>query len=263
MAATEEKNIILKAQNICKEFEIENNKLKVLEGLNVDVRKGEFISIVGASGCGKSTFLKIISALETATEGSISIHETKVAKPLPEVSMIFQEARLLPWKNVQKNIEFVISNDKSKNEKHEISDKLISLVGLDQFKSAIPGQLSGGMQQRVNIARGLATSPEILLLDEPFGALDAFTRINMQNELLKIWEVEKTTMILVTHDIDEAIFLSDRIIVMSERPGKVRCEIPIKMDRPRNRNDNEFLMIRKKIMMEFLGESDIDIDYYI
>jgi sulfonate transport system ATP-binding protein len=256
-------NVILRAEKIYKEYEINNDKFVVLNDLNLEVKKGEFISIVGASGCGKSTFLKMISALEFPTSGLIKINNNEVSAPLPEVSMIFQDARLLPWKNIQKNIEFVIPDSKGKKEKHKISDELIKLVGLEQFRNAIPSQLSGGMQQRVNIARGLATSPEILLLDEPFGALDAFTRINMQNELLRIWDAEKTTMILVTHDIDEAIFLSDRIIVVSERPGTVKCEIPIKMERPRNRNDNDFLMIRKKIMMEFLGESNIDIDYYI
>ena len=178
--------------------------------------------------------------------------------------MIFQESRLFPWLTAEENIEFTMSKKIPVNDRREIVKKHIELVGLNGFEKAVPSQLSGGMQQRVSIARALATNPEILLLDEPFGALDAFTRINMQEETLKIWEKEKTTMIMVTHDIDEAIYLSDRIVVLSAKPGVIKDIVNVTLPRPRDRSSLDFMNIRRKVMLALYDkESDRNIEYFI
>lgn len=256
-------NIGLNINNISRVFEIDGENLEVLNNINLDVKPGEFVSIVGSSGCGKSTLLKMIVGLDKSTKGEIHIGERLVTKPSIDCGMVFQEARLYPWLTVERNIEFGISEKMDKEEKRKRIAEHIDLVGLTGFEKAYPAQLSGGMQQRASIARALIGSPKVLLLDEPFGALDAFTRINMQNEVLRIWEHKKCTMVLVTHDIDEAIFLSDRIVILSERPGKVKEIIPVKLPRPRDRSNNSFLEIRKKILMSFLGNSELNIEYYI
>ena len=257
-------NAILSVRQLKKDFRIGQNTVEVLDGISFDVRRGEFISIVGESGCGKSTLLKLITALENVTAGEILIDGEAVTGPTEKCTMIFQEPRLFPWLNVEKNITFTLSPKISKQEKKELAKKHIELVGLGGFEKALPSQLSGGMQQRVSIARALATSPELLLLDEPFGALDAFTRINLQDETLKIHQKQKATMLLVTHDIDEAIYLSDRIIVLSAKPGHIKADIKVSLPRPRKRSDLEFLQIRRQVMLElFENSSGQDIEYYI
>lgn len=262
MTGTKESSLQIK--NVSKTFLIKNEELHVLNDVSIDIKKGEFVSIVGASGCGKSTLLKMIIGLEDVTKGEIIIDGmNQVSTKDIHVGMAFQEARLFPWLTVWENIEFGITKNLSKEDKKKLVEKQIELVGLAGFEKALPNQLSGGMQQRVSIARALATNPEILLLDEPFGALDALTRINMQNEVLRIWEQEKKTMILVTHDIDEAIFLSDRIMVLSSRPGEIKQLLNVEMPRPRDRSSTEFIRIRKKIYKEFFKNSDIDLEYYI
>lgn len=253
----------LKIEHVSKSFQIDGEDVEVLHDIDVEIKDGEFVSIVGASGCGKSTLLKMIVGLENITQGRIVQGERIVEKPSVNVGMVFQEARLYPWISVEKNIEFGITTDMSKEEKARLVQEQIELVGLKGFEKAFPRQLSGGMQQRASIARALIGNPKLLLLDEPFGALDAFTRINMQNEILRIWEHEKKTMLLVTHDIDEAIFLSDRIIVMSPRPGKIKEIISVKLGRPRDRSNEDFMEIRKKILVNFLGKSEINMEYYI
>lgn len=253
----------LEIDHVKKIFKIHNSELEVLHDIDINIKSGEFISLIGSSGCGKSTLLRMIMGLEEATEGKIRIGGEIITKPSVDVGMIFQESRLFPWLTVEKNIEFGIHEKLTQREKTELIEAHIDLVGLTSFKKAYPHQLSGGMQQRVSIARTLINKPSVLLLDEPFGALDALTRINMQNEVLKIWEQEKTTMILVTHDIDEAIFLSDRIIILSDHPGIVKREIKIPLGRPRDRGSYEFTKIRKEIYTEFFGDSDIPIEYYI
>lgn len=257
-------NTILQINHLKKNFELKGSTVEVLKDINLEIEKGEFIALVGSSGCGKSTILKLITSLEDPTEGEILIDGEPVKGPSAKCSMIFQESRLFPWLTVEENIDFTIPRNIPKAKRREIVQKHIELVGLTGFEKAIPSQLSGGMQQRVSIARGLALNPEILLLDEPFGALDAFTRINMQTETLRIWEKEKTTMILVTHDIDEAIYLSDRIVVLSAKPGVIKEIIPVKLPRPRDRSSYEFMQLRRKVMIAlFDKQKDIDVEYYI
>lgn len=247
-----EKENILEIRNLHKDFYIKGQKIEVLSGVNLTVKEGELIAIVGASGCGKSTLLKLITTLESISSGEILLDGEPVSGPSPKCSMIFQEARLFPWLTVRQNIEFVISDTVPKEEKQKMADYYINLVGLSEFMNAVPNQLSGGMQQRVSIARALATRPQLLLLDEPFGALDAFTRMTMQKEVLRIWEQDKTTMMIVTHDIDEAIFLSNRVVIMGKNPGVVKKIVPVNLPFPRDRTDAAFLEIRGEIMKEFL-----------
>lgn len=253
----------LQIKNISRVFEIDGGEVEALQDINLEVKDGEFVSIIGNSGCGKSTLLKLIVGLDKSTVGEIHIGERLVKKPSVDCGMVFQEARLYPWYTVEKNIEFGISQKMSKEEKKKLVEEHIELVGLKGFERAFPNQLSGGMQQRVSMARGLIGNPKLLLMDEPFGALDTFTRINMQNEVLRIWEHQKRTIVLVTHDIDEAIFLSDRIVVMSARPGTVKEIINVDLSRPRNRSTEEFLNIRKRILESFLGKTEINLEYYI
>lgn len=247
-----EKKNILEIRDLHKNFYIKGQKLEVLSGVNLNVQDGELEAIVGASGCGKSTLLKLIITLEPISSGEILLDGEPVNGPSPKCSMIFQEARLFPWLTVRQNIEFVIPDSVPKEKKREMVEYYTNLVGLSEFMNAVPNQLSGGMQQRVSIARALATRPQLLLLDEPFGALDAFTRMNMQNEVLRIREQDKTTMIIVTHEIDEAIYLSNRVVIMGKNPGVVKRIVPVDLPFPRDRTSAEFLEIRGEIMKEFL-----------
>lgn len=250
-----------------KVFTVDDKDIEVLDNIGLDVGQGEFISIVGASGCGKSTLLRIIGGLEDYTDGVVASGGKEVHGPSGHIGMIFQESRLFPWLKIADNIAFGIGKENrkrlSKKAQAELVQKYLELVNLVGFENAYPHQLSGGMQQRISIARALIENPDILLLDEPFGALDALTRINMQNEVLHIWEKEKKTMILVTHDIDEAIFLSDRIVVMSNRPGHIKKIIDVKMSRPRDRSSFDFIKIRTEIFKIFFAESSLEIEYYI
>lgn len=222
----EEAEVAVRISNVKKNFKIEGKSVEVLENVSLDIKKGEFISIVGASGCGKSTLLRIIAGLEKATEGEIVVGDRVVEAPSANVGMVFQQARLYPWMRTKDNILYGISNEQSKTlsrkEKEKKVGELLELVGLTGFEKAWPRQLSGGMQQRASIARALISNPDVLLMDEPFGALDALNRINMQMEILKIWERERKTVIMVTHDIDEAIFLGDKVVVMSDKPGVIK-----------------------------------------
>jgi sulfonate transport system ATP-binding protein len=254
----------LEIKHIKQDFTMGTGKLEVLGDVNLDIANGEIICIVGPSGCGKSTLLKIIIGLNQATGGEILLDGNKLSKPsAKEVGIIFQESRLFPWSTVEKNIEFGITEKLSKEEKKQKIKEHIELVGLSGFEKALPAQLSGGMQQRVSIARSLINRPKVLLLDEPFGALDAFTKITMQQELLRIWRQEKMTLILVTHDIDEAIFLADRVVVMSGKPGVVKKIVPIEIARDRNRTSPEFAKYRRDIFLQFFESNTPEIEYVI
>lgn len=253
----------LKIEHVCKQYTIEQEQHDILKDINLDIKKGEFISIVGASGCGKSTLLRMIAGLENTSSGTISLRGNPIKGTSERCKMAFQEARLLPWWNVEKNIAFGLEKKLSAPEKNKLVAQYIGLVGLEGFEKALPKQLSGGMQQRVSIARALISNPQILLLDEPFGALDALTKINMQQEILKIWEEEKKTMILVTHDIEEAVYLSDRVVVLSKHPGRVKEIVPIDIGRPRNRGDSDFSYYTKLIYRQFFKEENHAPEYTI
>lgn len=240
--------------HVSKDFPVDNGRMNVLNDIDMEIKPGEFISIVGSSGCGKSTLLKILGGLQSPTEGEAYVGDRMVKSSSVEVGMIFQESRLFPWLTLEENIAFGIHKKMPKDVREQLIHEHIKMVGLEGFEKALPKQLSGGMQQRASIARTLINRPKVLLLDEPFGALDALTRITMQNEILKIWEMEKTTMILVTHDIDEAVYLGDRVVVFSSRPGTIQKIIEVDMDRPRKRNSERFMELREKIYSEFFGE---------
>jgi len=236
--------------NLSKAFSSGGKELPVLANVSLQVAQHEFLSIVGASGCGKSTILRIISGLDIEYKGMATLGGKTITGPGLDRGIVFQEHRLLPWLTVQENMEFAIHKGNEDDKLSLISEHL-ALVGLTGFEKFYPGQLSGGMTQRVAIARALVNRPDILLLDEPFGALDALTRLKLQQEILGIWEKGKTTMIMVTHDIEEAVFLGDRVIVMSDRPGTIKKEFIINLPRPRKRSDVGFLQLRKDIYREF------------
>uniref|UniRef100_UPI003341194D ABC transporter ATP-binding protein n=1 Tax=Castellaniella defragrans TaxID=75697 RepID=UPI003341194D len=241
-------------QGLSKTFLQAGSNVLALSGIDLSIEPGTFISIVGGSGCGKSTLLRIIAGLEPDYEGKVTLDGKTIHKPGLDRGMVFQEHRLLPWLTVEENIAFGLNGIPSAEVRRRV-DAHLELVGLTGFAKAYPNQLSGGMSQRVAIARALANQPKILLLDEPFGALDALTKIQMQNEVLRIWQTEKTTMILVTHDIDEAIFLGDRIVVMSPRPGTIKKILPVALPRPRNRSSAGFMELRKEVLGEFFAET--------
>jgi NitT/TauT family transport system ATP-binding protein len=209
-------------------------KTHALSDINFSVKRGEFISIVGPSGCGKTTLLNILAGLISKTEGSAKISGSEVTKPLSEIGMVFQAPTLLPWRTILENVMIPIEvQKKEKNEGLKKANELLELVGLKGFEDKYPNELSGGMQQRAGICRALVHTPSVLLMDEPFGALDAMTREYMNLELLRIWKDSNQTIALVTHSITEAVFLSDRVIVMSPRPGRIAEIIEIDLPRPR------------------------------
>lgn len=265
---TNTENKVLEIKDLYMSFTIDSGTLQVLNNINLTISKGEFICIVGASGCGKSTLLRIIGGLEQAYTGNCLFKGQEVKGPSVDRGFVFQESRLFPWLTVEKNVEFGLRDASggkygNSSEKKKTVGRHLELVGLEKFSKAYPYQLSGGMQQRASIARALVNNPDMLLMDEPFGALDAFTRINMQQEILKIWRKEKTTMILVTHDIDEAVYLADRVVLMSQRPGTIKKIIKNDVPRPRNRKNPEYTKIRNEIFEEFFSEFETDIEYFI
>ncbi|MBU3949040.1 MAG: ABC transporter ATP-binding protein [Proteobacteria bacterium] len=208
-----------------------------IEDFNLKVKEREFTSIVGPSGCGKSTFLLLVSGLEKATAGKLYINGQPVNGPDPLRSIVFQEYLLFPWKTVRGNVEFGLEIKRiPKKKRREISSAYIELVGLEGFENRYPHELSGGMKQRVAIARALVNKPKVILLDEPFGSLDALTREGLQTELLRIWHEAKCTVLFVTHSISEAVYLSDKVAIMSKRPGRIKELITIDLPRPRTKD---------------------------
>lgn len=229
----------------------------VLQDINIQVKGGEFITIIGPSGCGKSTLLKLIAGLDNEYEGNITIQNQKVLGPSIKQGFVFQEHRLFPWLTVEQNIAADLSLKDPKVRSRV--DELIEIVRLKQFETSYPKELSGGMSQRVAIARALLRDPEVLLLDEPFAALDAFTRKHLQDVLLDIWQQKKTTMILVTHDIDEAIYLANRVFIMSARPGQINTIIPVNMPYPRKRTSQSFQELRQKVLSKFEHVEELEL----
>ncbi|WP_141501568.1 ABC transporter ATP-binding protein [Paenibacillus luteus] len=228
----------------------------VLADIDLNISPGQFVTIIGPSGCGKSTLLKIVAGLDQDYTGSVLINDLEVSDPSRDKGFIFQEHRLFPWLTVEQNIAADLSLRSS--EVRQKVDEMIALVRLNGYEKAYPKQLSGGMSQRVAIARALMRSPQVLFLDEPFGALDAFTRSHMQEALLDIWRTNRTTMLLVTHDLDEAVFLSEKIIVMDARPGRVKRTIVNDLPYPRTRYGSGFQELRSHVLrvLEQPGETD-------
>jgi sulfonate transport system ATP-binding protein len=236
----------LEIHEVSKSFRSLTGDTAVLDRLQLCVNEGEIVSIIGPSGCGKSTLLKIVAGLDVDIGGEVLLDGQKVEKPSKEKGFIFQEHRLFPWLTVERNIAADLSLRDS--EVRRRVNALIALVKLQGFEQAYPKQLSGGMSQRVAIARALLRKPKVLLLDEPFGALDAFTRSHMQEALLDIWKENRTTMLFVTHDIDEAVFLSHRIVVLDARPGRIKAIVPVDLPHPRKRSSTSFQEIRTYVL---------------
>ncbi len=232
----------------------------VLKSINLSIRKGEFVSILGPSGCGKSTLLSMIAGLTDATSGDIFVDSKKVVKPGKDRGMVFQEAALFPWLNVSENVMFPLRKEMSKEEGLERARHFLAMVQLSNYANLYPHELSGGMQQRVSIARSLAMDPAVLLMDEPFGALDEQTRSRLHGQLEKIWTDTKKTIVFVTHSISESIKLSDRIIVMGTRPGTVLTDIKVDIPRPREEHKTEMAVLEEEIMELLKKEIDKVVD---
>ncbi|MDR2689473.1 MAG: ABC transporter ATP-binding protein [Azoarcus sp.] len=246
----------LEIRRLRKHYLVDGGALTVLDDIDLSIRPGEFIAIVGASGCGKSTLLRLIIGLDNDYEGDILLDGRRISDTGLDRGIVFQEHRLFPWLTVRKNIETGLLNNTrlSPEEKEKSVREHIELVDLQGFENAWPHQLSGGMSQRVAIARALVNRPEVLLLDEPFGALDAFTRHFLQDELLRISAEEGITMVLVTHDIEEAIYLADRVVVMQPRPGRIKRVVEVDLPRPRRRDSREFAHLESDLLADFAGE---------
>jgi ABC-type nitrate/sulfonate/bicarbonate transport system ATPase subunit len=238
--------------HLSKQYQVKGQNLPVLEDISLSIKPGEFISIVGSSGCGKSTLLRLLIGLEKNYQGDILLDGKRIVGTSLERGIVFQEHRLFPWLTVEQNVALGLLNaEGNERDKQAAVQEHIELVGLRGFESAYPYQLSGGMSQRVAIARALVNRPEILLLDEPFGALDALTRSHLQQELQRIWEQEGITMVLVTHDVEEAVYLGDRVVVMQPRPGRIKRIVDVPLARPRDRNSAAFAAIEADVLDEF------------
>ena len=229
-----------------------------LDEVSLSMAAGELASLVGPSGCGKSTLLRLVAGLDRPDSGELMVGVEPITGPNAERGLVFQDPNLFPWLTVRRNIEAgLVARHVLHEKRHEV-DEFMRLVGLESFADAYPHHLSGGMAQRVALARALINHPKVLLLDEPLGALDAFTRMRMQDEVLRLWQARRTTMLLVTHDIDEAIYMSDRIVIMTQRPGRIERMIPVNLQRPRDRSSAEFLRLRSEILelLHFAGAGD-------
>ncbi|MGY4491372.1 sulfonate transport system ATP-binding protein [Pseudomonas sp. TE3610] len=250
---------IVSFNHVGKQFDVDGGTLEAIREFNLQIAEGEFVAIVGSSGCGKSTLLRLLIGLDTDFRGEIQVDGKPVTGIGSERGIVFQEHRLFPWLTVEENIGLGLVNEALSNEQRQrrVQD-FVNLVGLKDFTRAYPHQLSGGMAQRVAIARGLVASPRILLLDEPFGALDALTRQQMQDELLAIRERARITTVLVTHDVEEAIFLADRVVVMEPRPGRIKRVVDIDLPHPRQRSSFEFHQLREELLHELTSD-----DHYV
>jgi len=228
-------------------FERDGKSTSVLEDINLDVADGEFICLVGPSGCGKSTLLNLVGGFLSPTSGSITINGDAITGPDPRRILVFQERGVFPWLTVEGNIGFGLST-LSRKEREERIAHYVQLVRLEGFEHSYPSDLSGGMQQRLQVARALAVNPDILYMDEPFGALDSVTRLIMRQELLRIWQTERRTILFVTHDVDEAVQLADRVVVLSSRPAKVQDILTVDLEHPRNISSPRYLELRDELL---------------
>jgi NitT/TauT family transport system ATP-binding protein len=243
-------------RNLRKVFKRDETETVALDDFSLEIQKGELVTLVGPSGCGKTTILRLIAGLAEPTSGKITINGKPCSAPGADRGMVFQDFALFPWRSVRRNVEFGLEvAGVPKEERRERAEKYIKLAGLEKFIDARVHELSGGMKQRVGIARALVGHPDVILMDEPFGALDAQTRNIMQVQLLKILDKTDQTIVFVTHSVDEAVFLSDRIVVLTKRPASIKEIIDIPWPRPRDRADPEFTALRKKILTELEEEN--------
>lgn len=240
------------------------NKVEALNNINLNINSGEFISLIGPSGCGKTTLMRLIAGLDKPQAGELFLDDEIIKGTNYERGYVFQQANLFPWETIENNISAGLKARKIYKENKDEVKHYIDLAGLQGFEKSFPHQISGGMAQRASLVRALINNPKVLLLDEPLGALDAFTRFDLQDRLLELWADRGTTMILVTHDVDEAIYLSDRIVIMSPRPGKIEEILEVKLNRPRSRSDESFLKLRIEILEKLhLSSRAKTPDYYI
>jgi ABC-type nitrate/sulfonate/bicarbonate transport system ATPase subunit len=247
---------LIEIEKLCKSFpQNEGDAIVVLDNVDLHFESGEFVSLIGPSGCGKSTLLRIIAGLTPSDSGRVTLDGEAVSAPGFERGLVFQDPTLFPWMTVYENIAYGLRSRGIYKEEKQNIPAYFRLVGLAGFEKSYPHHLSGGMAQRAALARALVNKPKVLLLDEPLGALDAFTRMNMQDEILKIWEEQRMTAVMVTHDVDEAIYMAMRIVVMSARPAKIEQVINVGIGRPRRRDDPDFLALRAKILkiLHFAG----------
>ncbi|MBO7205616.1 MAG: ABC transporter ATP-binding protein [Candidatus Methanomethylophilaceae archaeon] len=246
-------------KGLSKVFRTDDSETVAIEDFSLEIKKGELIAIVGPSGCGKTTLLRCIAGLETPTTGVISSGDKEFHEPGPDRGMVFQDFALFPWRTVRKNVEFGLEiAGIPKEERRERAEKYLKLVGLENFADSRVHELSGGMKQRVGIARAFVNKPDIILMDEPFGALDAQTRNIMQAELIKLLDKTDQTIVFITHSVDEAVFLADRIVILSKRPARINEIIEIPWERPRDRASVEFTALRKRILTELEKENVMD-----
>ena len=238
----------LVAEKVSLIYGAKDSAVTAIESISLDVKEGEFVTIVGPSGCGKSSFLSMVAGFVPVSSGILTLDGDPISGPGSDRGVVFQEHALFPWMSVQDNISFgPRMNNVPRAEIKERVDELLELIGLTRFRNSWPKELSGGMKQRVAIARALANRPKMLLMDEPFAALDAQTRRFLQDELLRIWQNTKTTILFITHGIDESVLLADRVVGMTARPGRIKTIIPIPLDRPRDENTPEFVKVRKQV----------------
>jgi NitT/TauT family transport system ATP-binding protein len=241
----------VKVEDATKTFSSRKGDVTALEHVNLEVHDGQFVCLLGPSGCGKTTLLRMIGGLDVPTSGTVSIDGKIVDGPSPKMTMVFQEYSLYPWRTVAENVGFGLEMiGVPKEERIAEVNRRLALVGLTGFGDSYPYELSGGMRQRAAVARALATDPAVMLMDEPFGALDAQTRNKMQRELLQIWEETKKTILFVTHSVDEAVYLSDKIVILTPRPGRIYEIYPNPLPRPRDRTSIEFAKLRKDVLAE-------------
>jgi sulfonate transport system ATP-binding protein len=247
----------LDLRGVSKRFTLDGRLVTALERIDLSIAPGEFVAVVGASGCGKSTLLRLLAGLDTDYEGDVSQDDAPVRGTRGSCSLVFQDHRLYPWLTLSENVELALTRSvASPHERRARAIAQLERVGLSEYQNAYPQQVSGGMSQRAAIARALVGRPDVLLLDEPFGALDALTRLKMQRELLRLWQQDRTTIVMVTHDIDEAVYLADRVVVLDSQPGRINRIASVDLSRPRRREDLRYGALRAELLAHFLSPGE-------